>query len=612
MDENKDLTVQNGQDEERDKALFDAIGKKQKSKKRRRAVIIVLIIAVLTAGIVFGVRYGRKKVNEQMAGMSSSWSSAVAYTVETGNVTTTVSGSGTLSDVDTETIRLSSGIEVTEMLVQAGDRVEEGQVLAVVDTADVLTAMKETQDRINELDGKLRSASGDAVSAQVKAGVPGRVKWIYAAAGDDVAACMTENGALALLSIDGKMALDLETEALAEGDKVKILLQSGKEVPGTVERCNAGTAVITLTDNGPALGEIVTVKNAEGEELGEAALYIHEPLRVTGYAGTIYRVGVKENAVVYPATVLFQLKDTAYSANYETILRERREEEATLLELLEIYQSGTVTAPFAGTVVSVGESDNDANNGSGGSSGGDYGMLDLYGMASNSGSSETSTSGADGSETDNKTEKKTLLTLSHDEMMDLTVTVDETDILSLEIGQSAQVSVNSINEIFFGEVTKISRTASSEYGVTTYSAVITLPKDPRMLSGMSARAVIRISGVQGTVLIPSDAVYRSGDTYFVYTSYDEFGAGFGDAVRVVIGLSDGNMTEIVEGLSEGDTVWYSVVYDPYAWYTTDGDIWVEDPYTSDGDLFYSTDGDLFFSTDGDIWADEAYTTGGDL
>ena len=67
---------------------------------------------------------------------------------------------------------------------------------------------------------------------------------------------------------------------------------------------------------------------------------------------------------------------------------------------------------------------------------------------------------------------------------------------------------------------------------------------------------------------------------------------------MIVGLSDGNMVEIVEGLSQGDTVWYTEVWDPWAWdYGTDGDAgsaWVTVDASEGNAVVYET-----FVTDGD-------------
>ena len=51
--------------------------------------------------------------------------------------------------------------------------------------------------------------AGDTVSTKIKSSVSGRVKKIYAAKGDGVTDVMQEDGALALISLDGKMAVEI-------------------------------------------------------------------------------------------------------------------------------------------------------------------------------------------------------------------------------------------------------------------------------------------------------------------------------------------------------------------------------------------------------------------
>ena len=607
MDENrKDVQTPAAADEERDQALFDAIGKDKRRKKRRTWITVIVIVALLAAGITAAVIYGQKKVRDQVSSMNYNTTQVMSYTVDTGSVNTTVSGSGLLSDVGSEKLTLPEGVKVDEVLVQAGDRVEEGDLLCTVEISSVQSAIIDTQAKITDLDKKLRNSAYDTAPSVIAAGINARVKKIYAAVGDDVAACMFEHGALALLSLDGYMAVDLDAADLAEGEEVTVVRPDGKELPGTVDRIVLGRATILVTDNGPELDEVVTVRTADGRELGEGPLYIHSPLRVTGYAGTVNYVYTAENKQTWAGNTLFALKNTAFSGNYESILRERREQEDILIRLMALYRSGALEAPFSGSVVSIEYKDpnapstGDDNNSSGGSSYGSY-TANAYANAYAAAASGTGGgSSGSGSETSSETG---LLTLSPDEEMNVTISVDETDILALEIGQEAQITVNSIGDIFFGEVTEINRNANSESGVTSYTAVITMPKDPRMLPGMSAKVVVRIQGVENTIQIPEKALHQTRDAAFVYTSYNSETEELGDPVAVITGLSDGYMVEIVEGLQEGDTVWYMEVFDPWSFYS----------YGSDGD---ASGGDAWVSvavTDGDtVYAEYEYASDGDV
>ena len=587
---------------DRDQQLFEAIGKQKRKKRIRRTVVLIIVLALIAGGLYAAVRYGRAKVKEQVSSMSSSTTSVESYTVDTGSVVTTVSGTGQLTDADTERLRLPEGVKVDEMLVYVGQSVRQGDYLATVDPASVMKAMSEVQKTLTELDKKLRTAADEAVPVLLTTQMPGRVKIIYAEAGDDVAACMVEHGALAVLSVDGYMAADIPTDVLTGGQEVKVVRANGKTIKGTVDRVVDGTATVLVTDNGPMYDEAITVLAADGSEAGKGSLYIHEPLRITGYAGTIHRVNCKENQFFNIGYSLFSLRDTDYSANYESILRQRRGAEDTLLELLNIYQCGAVTAPFDGTVSSIEyKKDSGSSNSSQSTSGtGDTAGTDASANDLNSGGTDSS-SGGTGSSGSQTTDERALLTLSKDERMSVKLTVDEKDILSLELGQEAQITINSIGEVFTGEVTEIERWATGSNGVTNYTAVITMPKDPRMLPGMSVRAVVRIQGVAGAILIPEQALHQTRDAAFVYTSANYETGELGDPVSVVAGLSDGTMVEIVEGLSEGDTVYYTVVTNPWdVYYGSSGDAsggaWVDVPAEGDhGEIdlsaFEATDGD---------------------
>lgn len=498
--------------ETRSDALFEALGKSKKRKKQKILITVAVIIAVLALILVVGTSVLQRRVREQFAAEADE---VLTHTVETGTISTLVSGSGILTNVDAEAIGIPEGVELTEILVENGDTVEENQLLALADMATVRSALAALQDTIDDLDDSIYDADGDEASTRVAAGVPGRIKIIYGEVGDLVADVMVEHGALAVISLDGYMALDVETDALAEGDSVTVVRSTGDETGGTVDTVFNGVATILVTDDGPENAESVTVLSADGTELGNGELYVHSPLMVTGYAGTIRTVHTKLNATVNRNSYIFTLKDTAFSANYDNLLRQRSEAEETLLELLTIQRYGGITAPVSGTVFSV---------------------TDLETLE------------------DEESEVTDLLTLSPDVSMSVTISVDENDILSLELGQETNVTVSSVSEdTLTGIVTEIDKTASDG----AYTAVITLDRMEGMLPGMSASVDVKIQGVENAVLVPADAVHYTRDGAYVYTTYDEEAQEYGGRVDIVTGLANDDYVEVVSGLQAGDTVCYT-------------------------------------------------------
>ena len=65
-----------------DQALFAAIGKGKRRRRVRRIVTTILILALVAGGIWAAVRYGKRKVAEQVGNMTAT-TTVNAYTVDT-------------------------------------------------------------------------------------------------------------------------------------------------------------------------------------------------------------------------------------------------------------------------------------------------------------------------------------------------------------------------------------------------------------------------------------------------------------------------------------------------------------------------------------------------
>lgn len=511
---------------QRAEALFDKLSKERKQKKKKIIRTVILIIVAIAIALVCTVIILRKNVEKRFAAAAAE---VQEYTVSTGTIHTIVDGSGILTEDDVETINVPAGVEITELISEAGDTVVKGDLIATVDMATVMTALSTVQDQLDELDDQISDAKGEEAGTSIRAGVSGRIKRIFAAKDMDVSLCMAENGALAVVSLDGFMAVDLQTQQLTKDQEVTVTRADGTTVTGTVESAAGGRATVLLTDNGPMFDEEVSVSLGE-QPIGRGRLYIHNPLSIVGYVGTISSVSLQENAKVDPYTTVFQLKDTSFSANYDTLLRNRADLEEELMQLLTIYRDGAVLAPMDGRISTV-----------------------LY--DEDAPSPTASTTATD------------LVDLYPDLSMTITISIDETDILSLEEDQEAEITVSSVSdtEIYSGTVTKISKIADTSTGVTQYSAEVTLDKAYGMLPGMTADVDIKIQGVENALIIPVDALHQTRDTYFVYTTYDAEAKQYGGMKEVTIGMQNDTEVEILSGLTAGDRIYYTeAAINPFA------------------------------------------------
>ena len=477
---------------------------------RKKIIIIAAVVLLVLLGIVTLIQVLRSRVSAQFG--NNDEAEVLSAQVSVGSISTTVSGSGTLENEASDEIVIPDTVTISDIYVRNSDTVEAGEMIAAVNIASLMEAMSEIQAELDALDEELADLSSEEVDDTISTGVAGRVKKIYAEKGETVANVMYEHSALVLISVDGYMAVDVETDALKKDDSVTVKDSAGNTYTGTVDAVWAGKATVLITDNGTTYGDEVTVSLGD-DKTATGTLYIHEPVAITGYAGTISSISVSENQKVSAGKTLLTLKDTSKSVNYATILEERKVLEESLQDLVVIYKEGAVYAKEAGIITEITEASD--------------------------------------------TVASTTIAIAPLNTMSMSVSVDETNILALSVGQEATISIDSLgDENYTGTVSEINKTGSSSNGVTAYSATIELERVDGMLQGMSASAVIIIEGKDDALLVPEEAVNKTSSTAYVYTTYDEDSGEFGGMVEVTIGLSNGTYVEITEGLSEGDTVYY--------------------------------------------------------
>lgn len=269
-------------------------------------------------------------------------------------IDTQIIGGGMLASEDTEEVTIPAAVKLTKYLVGNGDTVKKGDPIARVDKVSVMLALSEVQDTLDHLAGQIAAAASDKESDRINAQTGGVVKVIYGKAGDDVRDVMLTHGALAVVSLDDKMAVQVEcTSDLTYGKTVAVTLSDGNQVEGFVESNITGTLTVTIEDKDYAIGEAVTVSTEEGTLLGSGELYIHNPWNAAAYYGTIKKVNVKAGDKVSAGKALFQLTVGDHTAAFQILANQRQEYEELMQELFEMYNTGVLAAPCDGFVTGV-------------------------------------------------------------------------------------------------------------------------------------------------------------------------------------------------------------------------------------------------------------------
>lgn len=329
--------------------------------RRKKLMIIIPVTCVCVAGAgtlgYFKLRNTRPAVQETTPVQSAE--------AKKGNLSKTIVGTGNLELADAVDLNVPSGLEISEVQVASGDEVKEGDVLAVVDASSILEAMDQIQDEIAQLDKSIQEYKESDEENVIQTSVAGRVKKINVSAGSDIADVMVSDGALMVLSLDGKMAVSLaDVSGVSAGDTVTVVLSSGTEVSGTVDSVSGDDCVVTVTDDGTTYGDTVTVTDSSGNELGSGELTIHQPLEITGTSGTVSVVNVSENTSVSEDTTILTLEGNANETEYQELLAKREARTATLKKLIQLKADPEIRAEIAGTVQSVNASAGGSTSGS--------------------------------------------------------------------------------------------------------------------------------------------------------------------------------------------------------------------------------------------------------
>ena len=282
--------------------------------------------------------------------------SILSGTVTAGSINTELIGGGTLAQEDAVTISLPSSVKLTEFLVSNGQTVTEGTPIASVDRVTVMTAISEVQETLEYLSGEIEDAGDVNTTEKVNALAGGTVKIIYAEKGESVQQVMLEHGALAVLSLDGLMAVDLETESsLAVGTAVTVNLSDGTQAAGKVAKNLAGEMTVTVEDDSYPVGDAVQVTAGDGTIVGSGELYIYSPWNAIAYTGTVESIKVSVGDKLSAGKTIMVLGDVGYSAAYRQLIAQRQEYEELMLDLFKMYQTETVTAPCDGIVSGIDE-----------------------------------------------------------------------------------------------------------------------------------------------------------------------------------------------------------------------------------------------------------------
>jgi multidrug efflux pump subunit AcrA (membrane-fusion protein) len=461
-------------------------------------------------------------------GSGSSSSSAATKrtsTVGKGVVQSTVSGNGTLEPAQKVELSFGASGEVTKIYVKAGQKVSKGEVLAEVDSSSARASLASAEAALLEAEEAVETAAeGEEGETEETAYEGGSATTEFVA--------LTE-GAPGTAPPEAE-AVEPEAEsadATREIEKAEREAEKAKKEAETAQKAAAkAQQEAAAAQKGAAAGPA----QAEGGAPEEAA----SGGEATGAAASSAGGGSIGAATTGGGESTGGAAGGA-SVSLPTAEANLREAELAVKSARQEVRETTLRAPISGTIASVS---------------GSVGETVTGGASGGGGSSEAAALGAAGGESSGgESSGSAFMVLAQLHRLKLEVSFSESDIGKVRKGQTATVSIDSMEGTeLAGEVTKVSVLPSEgSTGVVEYPATIILTQSAKGLrAGMSASAEVVVEQVKNAVTVPSEAISGAGSHKTVTVEED----GKEVTKAVTTGLEGDETTEVVSGLKAGQTL----------------------------------------------------------
>ena len=503
---------------------------KQFLKRNWKKITAVVCVAAVAAAVLLP-KNSKKAVQASTQYMEAA--------LERRDITNTFSGSGTISAANTYTVKsLVKGTVLTADF-EVGDTIEKGTVLYTIDSSDVATSVEKAQLALEQAQ---RSYDDTADAQYIRSGIGGTVASIKVKAGDYV----TAGQEIATVRDDSSLLLTLEFPAadasgFAVGQAAEVILNGTFEtLSGTVQAV-AGTDTIssgnllvrTVTIAVKNNGSLTTAQAASATINGVSALasarfdYQHQQTVTATTSGTVAAVCVKEGTAIEANTAIVQLSGTELSRQVQSAADSLLNAQLSMSDTQKQMENYTIPSPISGTVIQKNVKAGD-------------------------------TVGTD------TTASETLCTIYDLSYLDMTLNVDELEILSIKEGQTVTITADAIpDRTFTGVVTSVSAAGTTTGGTTTYPVTIRIDDTGDLLPGMNATAEIEVSSASNALAVPNGSVVRGNyvlvtkDSPSAANAVQDMTAPDGYVyVKITTGTSDNDSIEVTGGLQEGDTIAY--------------------------------------------------------
>lgn len=518
-------TLVKQQDEERKAKKRPLLQAPKKRKKWIRVLAALLVVGL-------GAYWFFLRPSGDGGGMAAG--QYAVHTAQRRDLTVSVSGSGTLTPVESYQVGALAAGEILEAPFEVGDWIEKGDLLYRIDAGDAEVSLQQAQLAVRQA-----QLSYDQLTEGMKpaASAGGVVQTVHVQKGDLV----SPGSPIADIADTSSMTLTLPFQSadaarLAAGQSAQVTIAGTMEtLPGTVE----SVSTADLVGNGGALVRQVKVRvsnpgaltaaNTATAVVGDIACAgsgnFEENLRQTVVAqasGEVTKVNVTAGSKVSSGDTLVTLGGSAAQSGLENAAIAVENAKLSLQRAQDALDNYTITAPISGTVIEknfkAGDKVDSMESGS---------LAVLYDLSS----------------------------------LKLEMKVSELNIGQVQPGQTVEITAEALpGQVFQGVVEKVSINGTTTDGFTTYPVTIALAEYGALNPGMNVSAQIIVERAEDVLTVPVGAV-NSNNTVLVAGegALTPDGTAVADLAKaearpVTLGRGDKEYIEITSGLEEGDIV----------------------------------------------------------
>ena len=497
---------------------------------RWMAVGIVLIVAAILAAVLINGR-----------GQRATATGPSTVPVTRGNLTAAVAGSGSVAAEQTVNLAFQAGGTVTQVLVKEGDVVQNGQALARLDDRALQLQVKNARSALESAQARRTQAQqGNAKPEDIAAGeaqvASAQASYDRVANGPSAADLASAKAAVrsaqaasdAATKSAGTSSSQLESAA-ATFQKAEAGLRQAQanydrvagnaDIARRPESLSLQTATIDYQQakaNYDALSQ-TTGTDAQSKIASAAAQLAQARASLAKLTPTAEDLAVAKAGLDQARANFTKLTAKATETDLQIQQAAVTQAEQSLEQAQLNLENATLKAPFAGIVAQVNV---------------------------DPGSSANATTAA--------------IKLINRNPLHVDLKLSENDVAQVQLDQPVKLTIQSLGGWETdGKVSFIAPAADTSNGVVTYAVRVSFPdNDPKVRVGMTADLNIVTAQRDGVLLVPNTALLPKGTGRVIQVPEPDSQRrpATPREVEVKTGLSDGTMTEILSGLSEGQQI----------------------------------------------------------